>query len=306
MLAVLLLIGYRASQHKSEADRERPPADSGQVQSSDQASGPDPASGPELAPASDKHAQETDASESEMNIDVTRDQVHRGDLLLVNKDNPVPEGGAETEAVNLYRHKELLDGFGLLDSSIMLSPDLAEKFSTMVDAAAGEGVKHFIVSSGYRDETKQDELYRQMGADYAMPAGYSEHNLGLSLDVGSTLGEMSDAPEGKWLTENAWKYGFTLRYPANKTAVTGILFEPWHFRYVGLPHSAIMADHDFVLEEYLAYLKAQQKASVTVDGKTYEIFYFPVAEDTTLHVPAKGSYDISGNNTDGVIVTVRL
>ncbi|MBU5494611.1 D-alanyl-D-alanine carboxypeptidase family protein, partial [Enterococcus sp. S177_ASV_20] len=108
-----------------------------------------------------------------------------------------------------------------------------------------------IINSGYRDFDEQSVLYQEMGAEYALPAGYSEHNSGLSLDVGSSLTKMERAPEGKWIEENAWKYGFILRYPEDKTELTGIQYEPWHIRYVGLPHSAIMKEKNFVLEEYM-------------------------------------------------------
>ncbi len=239
-------------------------------------------------------------------IEVTRAMIFQGDLLLVNKDHPVPEGlNAESEAVSLVRNSELIDGFGVLDSTIRLSPRLADKFSAMVKAAAEEGVSHFLISSGYRNEAKQDELYRGMGAKHALPAGYSEHNLGLSLDVGSSLAEMSQAPEGKWLEDHSWRYGFILRYPKDKTEVTGIQFEPWHFRYVGLPHSAIMWENNLVLEQYLDFLKKRKSVSVTVDDERYEIFYFPVTANETIHVPVQGTYEISGNNIDGIIVTVR-
>ncbi len=115
-------------------------------------------------------------------------------------------------------------------------------------------------------------LYQEMGAEYALPAGYSEHNSGLSLDVGSSLTKMERAPEGKWIEENAWKYGFILRYPEDKTELTGIQYEPWHIRYVGLPHSAIMKEKNFVLEEYMDYLKEEKTISVSVNGEKYEIF----------------------------------
>ncbi|RLM60061.1 D-Ala-D-Ala carboxypeptidase VanY, partial [Halorubrum sp. Atlit-9R] len=132
----------------------------------------------------------------------------------------------------------------------------------------------------------------------------SEHNLGLSLDIGSTQGEMGQAPEGKWLNKNAWRHGFILRYPSDKTAITGIQYEPWHFRYVGLPHSAIMQDKNFVLEEYLDYLKDHKSITTTVNQQTYEISYYPVSKNTTIPVPVNGRYEISGNNMDGIIVTV--
>lgn len=142
------------------------------------------------------------------------------------------------------------------------------------------------------------------GSDYALPAGFSEHNMGLSLDIGSTQMEMNQAPEGKWLMDHAWKYGFVLRYPKDKTAITGIQYEPWHYRYVGLPHSAIMNKRDMVLEQYLEYVKKEKSFTYKVDGETYEVTYYPVNGNTDIQVPVDRSYTISGNNIDGVIVTV--
>lgn len=252
------------------------------------------------------HIPESSAAVEGLTINVTKEMVYQGDLLLVNKDHPVPKGlHPETEAVSLIRNDELIDGFGVLDNKVLLSPLMADRFATMVKAAGKEGINHFLISSGYRDEQKQDELYRQMGSRLALPAGYSEHNLGLSLDIGSSQAEMNVAPEGRWLKENAWKYGFILRYPDDKTAITGIQFEPWHFRYVGLPHSAIIQENGFVLEQYMDYLKEQKSVNLTVQGQNYHVFYYPVSEDRTIQVPAKGEYEISGNNMDGIIVTVR-
>lgn len=248
---------------------------------------------------------ETTSGEAGFTIEVTKSMIFEGDLLLVNKDHPVPEGlHPEAEAVSLVQHADLIDGFGVLDNSILLSPRLVEQFTRMVKAAEKDGVHQFLISSGYRDESKQDELYREMGSKRALPAGYSEHNLGLSLDIGSSQGEMSEAPEGLWLKKHAWKYGFILRYPEDKTAITGIRFEPWHFRYVGLPHSAIMQEEGLVLEQYLDELKKRKRLSATVDGQDYRVFYYPVSKDQVIHVPVQGKYNIAGNNMDGIIVTV--
>jgi D-alanyl-D-alanine carboxypeptidase len=238
-----------------------------------------------------------------LSIHVKNEQIYKGNLLLVDRDHAVPPEVTGETAVNLFRHKELTKGFGLLDDTVRLSPYLTQKFSKMVSAAAKDGVDHFVINSGYRDEDEQNELYKKMGAERAMPAGHSEHNLGLSLDIGSSLTEMNQAPEGKWLAGNAWKYGFVLRYPKDKTAITGIMYEPWHFRYVGLPHSAVMQEKNLTLEQYLAYLK-EHSISTTIGDRTYEIFYFPISEDENIQVPVTGSYEISGNNEDGVIVTV--
>jgi D-alanyl-D-alanine carboxypeptidase len=114
---------------------------------------------------------------------------------------------------------------------------------------------------------------------------------------------MSKAPEGKWLQKNAWKYGFILRYPKDKTEITGIKYEPWHFRYVGLPHSAIINEKGIVLEQYLDLLKENREISTVVDGTTYTVNYYPVSGYTSIKIPKEGQYKTSGNNMDGVIVT---
>ncbi|MEK5257434.1 M15 family metallopeptidase [Paenibacillus sp. RS8] len=234
---------------------------------------------------------------------VTQDQVYQGDLLLVNKQYPVHEDSVKSDIVTLYDQKDLVQGYGLLDTSIRLSESVALKFNKMIKAAEKDGVNHFLISSGYRDFDEQEKLYEEKGSDYALPAQYSEHNLGLSLDIGSSQAEMSKAPEGKWLQNNAWKYGFILRYPKDKTEITGIKYEPWHFRYVGLPHSAIIHEKGIVLEQYLDLLKENSEISTVVDGKTYTVSYYPISGYTSIKIPKKGQYKTSGDNMDGVIVT---
>ena len=237
-------------------------------------------------------------------IKVTKGQIYKGDLLLVNRDYPVHEQGVKSDVVNLFEHQELVEGYGLLNNKIRLSQSVAEKFLKMMDAAEKDGVDHFLISSGYRTAEEQRELYHKMGSDTALPANYSEHNLGMSLDIGSTKQEMSKAAEGKWLKKNAWRYGFILRYPEDKTNITGIKYEPWHFRYVGLPQSVIMQEKGFTLEEYIDYLRETKHISTTIHGKEYEVTYYPVGKKKTIQIPANRRFDISGNNVDGVIVTV--
>ncbi|ASS74364.1 D-Ala-D-Ala carboxypeptidase VanY [Tumebacillus algifaecis] len=277
-LAILLLIGYGIVQYKLKDEKQS-----------------------EI----DVQVQEAASQKEGRTIQVTKDQIFKGDLLLVNKDHPVPPEGEEPGAVNLSQHPELVKGFSLLDNTIQLSPRLLQNFTSTLRAAEKEGVSHFLITSGYRNDQEQSQLYQQMGAEYAMPAGFSEHNLGLSIDIGSTQGDMNQVPEGEWLSRHAWKYGFILRYPKDKEHITGIRYEPWHFRYVGFPHSAIIQKKGFVLEEYLDFLKEQKTVTATVDHQTYKISYYPVSTNTTIHVPENGRYDISGNNMDGVIVTVH-
>ncbi|MFM1653562.1 D-alanyl-D-alanine carboxypeptidase family protein [Brevibacillus sp. B_LB10_24] len=237
-------------------------------------------------------------------IKIAKDQVYQGNLLLVNREHPVHNEGVKSDVVDLYHNMELVRGYSLLDSSIKVSESVAKVFLEMVEAAEKDNVSHFMINSGYRDFDEQEQLYEEMGPELAMPGGYSEHNLGLAIDIGSTQMKMEQAPEGKWLGENAWKYGFILRYPEDKRAVTGTVFEPWHYRYVGLPHSAIIQDHHFALEEYLDYVRENEHLSVQVDGETYEIIYYPVSRDTTIDLPVNRYYTISGDNMGGIIVTL--
>ncbi|MCF6409627.1 VanY-A/VanY-F/VanY-M family D-Ala-D-Ala carboxypeptidase [Pseudalkalibacillus salsuginis] len=250
------------------------------------------------------HLDKRGTSESTQTKTITKEQIYQGNLLLINSEYPVQQKSIKSDVINLFSHKELTEGYGLLNNEIKLSEEIARKFSEMIAAAEEDGVSNFLISSGYRDFDEQNRLYEEMGSDYALPAGHSEHNIGLAIDVGSTQMKMEEAPEGEWIEENSWKYGFILRYPKDKTVVTGIQYEPWHIRYVGLPHSAIMKEKNFALEEYMDFLKEQKSTTTTIDHHVYKIFYYPITQNTTIPVPANGKYEISGNNMDGVIVTV--
>ncbi|MDJ1477858.1 M15 family metallopeptidase [Bacillus sp. LS15-K4] len=238
-------------------------------------------------------------------IEITKEEIYKGDLLLVNKDYPVKKDSIRSDIINVNHNSELVRGYVIFDRNLRLSKGVVKNFLNVVDAAGKDGVQHFLMSSGYRDFKEQSKLYKEMGSDYALPAGYSEHNLGLSLDIGSTQKKMERAPEGKWIEENVWKHGFVLRYPKNKSHITGIQYEPWHIRYVGLPHSAIMQKEKITLEEYLDFLKEKKEISTNVEGTKYTVSYYKVSGNMKVNVPVNKQYEISGNNMDGVIVTVQ-
>ena len=118
-----------------------------------------------------------------------------------------------------------------------------EAYVRMQDDAAKEGMS-FYICSPYRSYETQYKLYNNYLASdtqenvdiYSARAGSSEHQLGLALDIlryGYDFGNFWSAPEAEWLENNAYKYGFILRYPASKIDITGYKYEPWHFRYVG-------------------------------------------------------------------------
>ncbi|MRG59708.1 D-alanyl-D-alanine carboxypeptidase family protein [Agromyces sp. CFH 90414] len=126
----------------------------------------------------------------------------------------------------------------------------------MFDTAANEAGLFLASNSAYRSYWAQDEVYDGDDETTARP-GYSEHQTGLVMDIGAESGECSlaecfgETPEGAWLRDNAYRFGFILRYPADKRDVTGYTYEPWHFRYVGVDLATEMRETGFTtLEEF--------------------------------------------------------
>lgn len=113
--------------------------------------------------------------------------------------------------------------------------------------------------SGYRSYATQKNTYAYWcnlyGEEYAQNVsalpGHSEHQTGLAFDVASLKSSFGDTEAGKWLESHCAEYGFILRYPKNKTHITGYYYEPWHIRYVGKEHSIPIMNQKITLEEYL-------------------------------------------------------
>ena len=118
----------------------------------------------------------------------------------------------------------------------------------------------FEIKSSYRSFSYQHTLYNYYKNNdtrdvdsYSLQAGFSEHQTGLALDFAQKQHSITDIEnyEGySWLKEKAHKYGFILRYPKEKIAITGIQYEPWHFRYVGISLANVLYTNDWTLEEY--------------------------------------------------------
>ena len=158
-----------------------------------------------------------------------------GDILVANKTYDLPE-----------------------DFDPGLHPLCEKAFNAMKEAAAKEGLNLFILS-GYRSYDYQDKLYHkyvrehgQASADtFSARPGHSEHQTGLALDVNLIDYRFADTPEGKWLAENCYKYGFIIRYQKEKEAITGYIYEPWHIRYLGSENALKVYESGLSLEEYL-------------------------------------------------------
>lgn len=246
------------------------------------------------------------SSDGVTSIQIKQDQIYSGSLILVNRDHPLHTAGIAADIISVSNLPTSPLGYSAASDDIKLSQQVLAKFQTMVEAAQADDKYHFILTSGYRDKTKQAALFQEMGADYALPPGFSEHNIGISIDIGSAFKKMEQASEAKWLQRNSWNFGFILRYPTDKTEITGIQYEPWHFRYVGLPHSLIMEEKNWVLEEYIDYLQQNNSLKVQIGGIKYELHYHVYEDGLTIEVPIDGRYEVSGDNMGGIIVTIEI
>ena len=153
-------------------------------------------------------------------------------ILIVNKSYPLPKDYVPT---NTYK-----DATGLNYCSECINVDAYEKYKLMKADMASLGMNIWI-QSGYRSYSLHESLYNKyvnrdgkLAADtYSARPGYSEHQTGLAFDLNSISDDFQYTSEGKWINENAWRYGFILRYPKSKESITGYKYESWHLRYVG-------------------------------------------------------------------------
>lgn len=186
---------------------------------------------------------------------VKKTDVSKKELMLVNKFNYLDENYAPDDIVKVSVQ------FAYGDNEI--KKEVYEKFRSMYNDAKKEGL-YLIITSSYRDYNFQKELWdsyaNQKGDEWAdsvsARAGYSEHQTGYTLDIVTYNANMSSfetTDEFKWLQDNAYKYGFILRYPKNKEDITGYSYESWHYRYVGKDVATKIKKLGITFDEYYAY-----------------------------------------------------
>ena len=179
-------------------------------------------------------------------------------LILVSRDQPLPE--------------EYTVELAAIERGYSFDARAAQALTDFLDGARAAGLKPLICSA-YRTEEVQTELYgkkvdeflaqgnsreqsEQLAAEWVLPPGTSEHQLGLAADIVSMDYQLldekqADTPEQQWLMAHCAEYGFILRYPAEKNDVTGVAHEPWHYRYVGVEAAQEITQAGLCLEEYL-------------------------------------------------------
>lgn len=180
-------------------------------------------------------------------------------LILVNKYNYLTED-------YIPENLEPID-IAYARSGMQLVSEARSAFETLSEDAKKEGM-NIIAMSSYRSYDYQVNLYnkyvetdgKEAADTYSARAGYSEHQTGLAVDVYNKVlpyTSFEETEEFNWMQENAYKYGFILRFPKDKVNITGYQYESWHYRYVGKEAAKYIHNHDLTLEEY--YVKKVEK-----------------------------------------------
>lgn len=183
-------------------------------------------------------------------------------LKLVNKDNSVS--------------RDYVPELEEIDDGIKFDKRAISYLKDMINAMYKEKITKVWVQSAYRSYEKQEQLfnnkvkyYKDQGKEQeeaeelaqklVQRPEMSEHNLGLAADFNTVTNDFENTKAFTWLQSNAQDYGFILRYPKDKQDITGISYESWHWRYVGVEHAKAMKEKGYCLEEYIEYLKGVQE-----------------------------------------------
>lgn len=235
---------------------------------------------------------------------LTQEQIHTGPLVLVNRTHPL-QPAYQSDLVVIGQNQE-----------IQLERQAAHLLAACIQSVGGENA--IVPVSGWHSQAEQqgiwDDTWKQDGEaftrKYVAFPGCSEHQSGLAIDLAKA------APHIDFIRPNfpyagiygafrraAARYGFIERYQKEKSVLTGIAAEPWHFRYVGVPHAQLIEQYRLCLEEYAAFLKQGPRRCTLENGKTATVFYVPCKGDETQAALPDGCCQISGDNADGFIVT---
>lgn len=231
------------------------------------------------------------------------EDIHKGSLILVNKDYPIK---------NEINYKEL-DIFNDKHNNIQLEKNTNKYLQLTLKEI--NSLDKIVPVSGFRTLKDQEGIYftslkdngEEFTKKYVAIPNSSEHQTGLAIDLGINIGEI-DFIRPSFPHNNICEsfrnvciyFGFIERYKKDKTNITNISSEEWHFRFVGYPHSIIMKEKNLCLEEYIEYLK--QYENKPLKYKNYEIYYI-LYKNKDIKITLSEKDKVSGNNIDGFIIT---
>ena len=246
------------------------------------------------------------AGYEEAEIDQSR--IYSGTLILVNAENPSHLTKEDLNLEQVYFAED--------------KPDTYEVSYPGHTAANKTALSQFNrLMKAYYAATNNSEImfnygYLEQGKEKSNPDSPTALDIQLHLKhTGGGYEYISNTSPYSWLFDHMANYGFIVRYPSNKAEVTGVDCGYTAIRYVGVPHAAYMKERDLCLEEYLDELRSQHNffggvlLEIATSEQTYHVYYVaadPTAATTRIPVPKTGSYEVSGNNTDGYIVTAVI
>ena len=230
-----------------------------------------------------------------------------GSLLLVNAAHPMPTTAPDLVCVD-PRWPE-----------VKLERRAAGLLNACIRAVGGENA--IVPVSGWRSRWEQQAIWDETLAkegesftrQYVAFPGCSEHQTGLAIDLGLAAEQIDfirphfpyDGVCGAFRARAA-DYGFILRYPAGKERITGISHEPWHFRYVGVPHARFMAEQGLTLEEYVALLRrdyAKRPLTFRTSSHTFLVRHCGQADLDAMSQEPQGYRQVSRDNCGGFVIT---
>lgn len=237
-------------------------------------------------------------------LTLTKDDVHRGYLILVNHDFPIKE----------QSYREKLVTFNIDFNYVQLNYRLREHLIDLFHELKSN--TKIIPTSGYRSLEEQTKLYENSLIEngkafteaYVALPNHSEHQTGLAIDLAINEDNIdlirpsfpNYGISGRF-KKLCFEYGFIERYTKCKETITHINAEEWHFRYVGYPHSKIMSNLNLCLEQYHDYIKEYKYKENPFIFENYEISY--LAYEENISVTLNDYEEYSGNNIDGFIFT---
>lgn len=251
--------------------------------------------------------------------------IAENNLILVNRSNTLDRSYFPQDLV----YSKPSRGRATVD--VRLDREAMKQLNFMLDAAYRDGVSGMVITSAYRNFDKQTSLYnnkanvlsRSMSRKSALEEaskvvaipGSSEHQTGFAADICSEgtglISNFAGTKQGRWLKDNSWKFGYIVRYPQDKTEITGIIYEPWHVRYVGSGHAEFMAERGMCLEEYIDQLRENKVISFTdSSGSSYAVHYMDKQElafgGLNINLPESSEWSISNCTRDSYILTIKL
>lgn len=249
------------------------------------------------------------------NVPMNSEGIYSGNLVNVNGNHIYHFPEDDTNIVTLYDHIKT-EYYNVSDFEVKLDEEVVEHLNELMqDFAETKNNTDIFVIGGYRSAEDQNQRYSN--GISGVIGGFSDYHTGRSFDMGifpqdgSSSGYYSPTGVYSWIDEHAADYGFVVRFPEGKESYTNERARTQTYRYVGVPHSTYMKQNNLCLEEYIEKIKSytiNKPLEISSGKNIYKVYYVGAdyGDTTDVGIPLGEDYEVSGNNEDGFIVTVKV